>query len=1005
MSCLRTAVSLLLLLSASTAAAPATVADLNTVLEKRGTPWVARDNPIARLSADERDALGGVLDAPPPRTAQTLAAPAGLPSTIDWRDHNGNFVTSIKNQGGCGSCWAFAAVAVAESSILIEADTPGVDLDLSEQFVLSCSGGGGCIGGVPQVATSILAEYGARTETCFPYSSYDETCLHSCTDEDEVVRLRSVREVAYDDTTMKIALQLSPLTACFTIFDDFYSYGGGVYEPVSAVVTGAHAVEVIGYDDAQQAWIAKNQWGSEWGEAGFFRIRYGAAGFGWCGSGFEKNSAPVMTVPSSVAVAGGEALALQIVTSDRDVGDRVVVTVDGLAGATVDANNVLHFTPGAERGIFTARLTATDDWLRPASSTTSITISVCDTACDDNNPCTTDTCPLGVCTHDNDDTATCADDDNDCTIDSCRAGVCHVAVNNGNSCVEDGDPCTKDTCVDAVCVHDTAGNVGLACIAGGDGCGTATCNQAGECVGAAINEGGLCDDGRACTDTDHCELGRCVSSFPAICDDGVGCTQDYCDDKPLAFDEPRHPAPFIDISGRADVVDLRLDGDDVSSGPVALGFDWTPDASVALQSTMFVSVNGVVRFDRAEDRFVSTCLPDGVDAVLIAALWNDWRCDRDDGCRIFTALLEANTDDDNTGRTRVVQWTAVRSLLHKDTRVTFELLIHEDAGWQLRVDRVLGARDHFATIGAAFGADRGITQYCGDVAVTAGLQVIARSANAPSFGCFAAAEGDQCVVDDQCVPSGTVHPDNSCLVCNSVGYEPARGGSCDDGQRCTSNDRCDDGECRGTPPRACADDLACTIDSCTDVVGGATCSHEPAAGSCVIDGACVEDGVVHPTNPCLVCDAAQSATAWSARPFVACDDGNACTADDVCDAGVCVGSDVCGEDALLPLGEVCVDNADCASTLCFPTANHGDVCCSAANGCCVDDSDCDAGAGTAVCAVDHQCRIVAAPVEPVGEGEGELGLGGGGCAAAPSSSSSAALLLLGVLLLLRRRRV
>ena len=1015
MVCTRAIVALFLLTS-TTAAAPLgaaalAVSELNTVLEKRGSPWVARESPITRLSDDEKDALGGVLDfVPQPRTAQPLAAFAGLPARLDWRDNGGNFVTSIKNQGGCGSCWAFAAVAVAESSLLIEADSPGVDLDLSEQFILSCSGGGGCIGGVPQVAANVLAEYGARTEQCFPYSFFDEACLHSCTEQDAVVKLRSVRALPADDISIKVALQESPLTACFVVYDDFYSYGSGIYDPVSAVITGAHAVELIGYDDAQGAWLAKNQWGSEWGEDGYFRIRYGAAGIGACDGGFNRNGAPEIEVARSFVVATDDTLEVELGAKDPD-NDVVTFAVSGLPGAEI-VDGVLRFTPGQQqRGIFTATLTATDDWVQPASSSTTIAISVCDSACDDGNPCTQESCPLGVCTHDNDDTASCNDDGNSCTDDSCHAGVCHIAAVDGGACDEDENPCTADTCKDAVCVHERAPMVGQICVADSNGCATATCDQAGDCIGATINEGGACDDGRRCTSEDRCEQGRCVSTFPAVCDDGVACTEDFCEDKPLAFVDERVPSPFIDISQGAGVTDLRLHGDDVNSAAIAIGFPWTPDRSVAPQSSMFVSTNGVVRFNAPEQRFETICLPDGAsDGAMIAALWSDWRCDRDDGCRIFTALIAGHDSDDGDRRARVVQWTNVRSVLRKDTVTTFELLLIEGGGWQVRVGRVLGEPQIIASIGASFNAQQGVSYSCGDLGLSDRLRISALGVASNDFGCFAAAQGDSCVDNDQCIPRGTTDPDNSCLVCNSVGYEPARGGVCNDEQRCTVNDSCSDGECRGTPPPACDDGLYCTIDSCTDIAGGAACTHESAGNACVIDGACVADGSQHEGNPCLVCDATANAAGWTARTFVACDDGDDCTADDVCDSGVCAGTDVCGPDALLALGDACADDTACASGLCSPTPTSGDVCCSTADGCCAGDEDCIVVADSVgVCGVDHVCRVISTPVTPVDEEQDDpVSLGGGGCASTSSSSSSSTssssfVLFVGLVMLRRRR--
>jgi C1A family cysteine protease len=75
-----------------------------------------------------------------------------------------------------------------------------------------------------------------------------------------------------------------PVTGCFIVYADFLAYVGGIYQHVSGEKKGGHCVALVGYDDANSCWIAKNSWGSTFGENGFFRIRYGECGIdSWSG--------------------------------------------------------------------------------------------------------------------------------------------------------------------------------------------------------------------------------------------------------------------------------------------------------------------------------------------------------------------------------------------------------------------------------------------------------------------------------------------------------------------------------------------------------------------------------------------------------------------------------------------------------------------------------------------------------------------------------------------------
>ena len=152
--------------------------------------WVARENPISKLPPAVRKKLLGVrkplLDTGGPLMEPYAAAQGthSLPAQFDWRSApGGNFVTPVRDQQYCGSCWVFGPVAALESKCLITFNWPGRDLNLSEQIVLSCSGGGDCEdGGDPGVASNYLTNMGDTLESCYPYTESDGACSHACPD-------------------------------------------------------------------------------------------------------------------------------------------------------------------------------------------------------------------------------------------------------------------------------------------------------------------------------------------------------------------------------------------------------------------------------------------------------------------------------------------------------------------------------------------------------------------------------------------------------------------------------------------------------------------------------------------------------------------------------------------------------------------------------------------------------------------------------------------------------
>ena len=241
------------------------------------------------------------------QTGKTLPSYVRTATTLDWTNYNGiNWMTSVKNQGNCGSCWAFAVVGVLEAMININSNNPNLDYDLSEQFLVSCNGmGWGCNGGP---AGTEPAEWirlnGIPDEACFTYRATNADCNLRCSDwANRLKYFRTVDDVCIDADTDKIKLALTegPVgTALQVGILQLRFYKGGNLGDWKSGNTDLdmplnHGVVIVGYDDARNggSWHWKNSWGTGWGEAGYGWMKYGAQEMGsytWKGKAYAEGS-------------------------------------------------------------------------------------------------------------------------------------------------------------------------------------------------------------------------------------------------------------------------------------------------------------------------------------------------------------------------------------------------------------------------------------------------------------------------------------------------------------------------------------------------------------------------------------------------------------------------------------------------------------------------------------------------------------------------------------------
>lgn len=280
---------------------------LQKEINARGYKWKAGETSLSDLSPEEfKSMLGAKL----PEKIQMMPAkvkyalPYGLPTSLDWRNYNGgNWITPVKNQRQCGSCYSFGTLGTMETLIKLSQSNPSFPIDLSEQYVVSCgpygnrSGYdyGGCEGNYMDYVCDFLVSTGTPDELCFPYDSTQQLgteppCGDACTDvASRVEKVSNYSFIAGDigyitlnPDNIKAVVENKPVPCGMVCYNDFSNYIGGIYQPVPELGEdgGGHIVYIIGYDDSQSCWIVKNSWGTDWGETASFTPYTPGAGNG-----------------------------------------------------------------------------------------------------------------------------------------------------------------------------------------------------------------------------------------------------------------------------------------------------------------------------------------------------------------------------------------------------------------------------------------------------------------------------------------------------------------------------------------------------------------------------------------------------------------------------------------------------------------------------------------------------------------------------------------------------
>jgi len=207
-----------------------------------------------------------------PVTLEDVKVGAYPSGSLDWTQDK--VVTGVKDQGSCGSCWAFSTTGSVEGIIALRHSSL---VSLSEQQLVDCAGSygnAGCNGGLMDNAFKYVEAHGLCTEGAYPYTAKDGTCKSASCTISANTKITSYKDVTHTENALGASVDGQPISIAIEADQaGFQMYKSGVFSGTCGKNLD-HGVLLVGYgtDTGKDYWKVKNSWGTSWGEAGYIRM-------------------------------------------------------------------------------------------------------------------------------------------------------------------------------------------------------------------------------------------------------------------------------------------------------------------------------------------------------------------------------------------------------------------------------------------------------------------------------------------------------------------------------------------------------------------------------------------------------------------------------------------------------------------------------------------------------------------------------------------------------------